>query len=367
MALFKNIYDRAFFDLLNSSLEVVIPHFNKREFLQTIFDADWEQRELKQRMRHISTILKNHLSNSYLQSVEQLIALIEHLKYKGIFEKSVEFMFIPDFIEQYGINYFDISVSAFEHITKFTSCEFAVRPFIVKYEKSMMSQMQYWAKHPNHKVRRLASEGCRPRLPWAMALPSLKKNPSQILPILESLKTDSSAFVRRSIANNLNDISKDNPNIVIGIASKWRNISPETDWIVKHGCRTLLKHGNREVMQMFGFGSVEQLEIGYFRLASEQVQIGENLEFEFQLTNQLEKTTKIRLEYGIYYKKANDLLSKKVFKISEKEYHSKSKSTIHRKHSFKPITTRKFYQGIHKLSLIVNGYELQEKEFELKI
>ncbi len=363
----KNIYDKPFFDLLSSSLEAIVPHFDKREFLQNLFDAEWEQRELKQRMQHISTVLKNHLSSSYLQSVEQLIALIEHLKRKGIFEETLEFMFIPDFIEQYGIEFFDISVSAFEQITKFTSCEFAVRPFIVKYEKSMMLQMQKWARHPHHKVRRLASEGCRPRLPWAMALPNLKKNPTPILPILEILKADSSVFVRRSVANNLNDISKDNPDILIGIAAKWRNVTPEIDWVVKHGCRTLLKQGDRDVMQLFGYGSVEQLDIEDLRLASKLVRIGEHVEFEFKLTNRSEQVMKIRLEYGMYYKKANGSLSKKVFKISEKEYSGNSVSWIQRKHSFRPITTRKFYQGIHKLSLIVNGYELQEKEFELKI
>ncbi len=366
MALFKNIYDKAFFDVLSSSLEAVMPCFDKKAFLQNIFDAEWGQRELKQRMRHISSVLKNHLSSNYPQSLEQLIALIEHLKNKGIFEKSLEFMFIPDFVEQYGTEHFDTSVSAFEQISEFTSCEFAVRPFIVKYEKMMMSQMQAWARHSHHKVRRLASEGCRPRLPWAMALPQLKKNPSPILPILEVLKTDSSAFVRRSVANNLNDISKDHPDIVMSLAAKWRNVAPETDWIVKRGCRTLLKQGNKEMMQLFGFGSVEKLEIDHFQFTSEQVRIGEHLEFEFQLANGSKKVAKIRLEYGIYYKKANGSLSKKVFKISEKQYSGNSKSPIRRKHSFKPITTRKFYPGIHKLSLIVNGYELQEKEFELK-
>ena len=104
-------------------------------------------------------------------------------------------------------------------------------------------------------VRRLASEGCRPRLPWAMALPNLKENPAPIIPILENLKNDPARFVRLSVANNLNDIAKDNPEIVIDLVKKWKGESKEVDWIIKHGCRTLLKQGNPEVMELFGFNS----------------------------------------------------------------------------------------------------------------
>ena len=105
--------------------------------------------------------------------------------------------------------------------------------------------MLKWSKHKDPRVRRLASEGCRPRLPWAMALPDFKRDPSKILPILEQLKADSDVWVRKSVANNLNDISKDNPELAISIFKKWLGGNKETDWIVKHAARTLLKQGNK--------------------------------------------------------------------------------------------------------------------------
>ncbi|MGY0037975.1 DNA alkylation repair protein [Pedobacter sp. NJ-S-72] len=133
-------------------------------------------------------------------------------------------------------------------ITQFISCEFAVRPFLAKYGGQMMIRMEKWSLHESHKVRRLASEGSRSRLPWAMAVPGLKKDPSPILPILENLKNDPSEWVRKSVANNLNDISKDHPEIVIAIANRWKGLSKETDAIIKHGCRSLLKQGHAKIL-----------------------------------------------------------------------------------------------------------------------
>ena len=363
--LFKDIYNKEFFELLIEALEETVLHFDRVSFLREIYDTEWKSRELKQRMRHISTILKNHLADNYQESTNQLLALVSYFQNKGITDKGLEFMFIPDFIELYGLAHYKVSVHAFEKITQLTSCEFAVRPFIIKYEKEMMKQMLSWAKHSHYAVRRLSTEGCRPRLPWAMALPTLKENPSSILPILEALKSDPSESVRRSVANNLNDISKDNPEVVINIAKKWQGLSKETDWVIKHACRTLLKQGDKEVLQLFGFGSIDQIELINFRVDTKKVRIGNNLEFCFHLLNHSKRPEKIRIEYGIHYKKSNGSLSKKVFKISEKLYAQQSQTGINRKHSFRVITTRKFYPGKHKVSLIINGNEIEEKEFEL--
>ncbi|NOU58346.1 DNA alkylation repair protein [Marinifilum caeruleilacunae] len=363
--LFKDLYNKEFFALLCKALDETVPHFKAADFMDEIYDADWSSRELKQRMRHISICLKNHLSNDFKESTIQLLSLISYCQKNGITDKALEFMFIPDFIEQYGLEEYESSIHAIEQVTQFTSCEFAVRPFIIKYEKQMMNQMLKWADHPQHDVRRLASEGCRPRLPWAMALPSLKKNPASIFPILEKLKSDSSEYVRRSVANNLNDISKDNPDMVIRTATNWQGVSKDIDWVIKHACRSLLKQGNIEVMQLFGFGAIDQIGIANFLIKTRKVKIGDHLDFTFTLHNRSDKNEKIRLEYGIYYQKMNGTLSKKVFKISERIYEQKSETEINRKHSFRLITTRKYYQGLHKLSLIINGIELDVEEFEL--
>ncbi len=363
--LFKNIYNDSFF---NSFIDIILkvhPNFNKASFLKHIFDAGWENRELKQRMRHITIGLKNHWFDDYTKNIALLLSLITQLKADGFKERSIEYMFFPDFVEVYGLENYEMSVKAFEKITQFTSCEFAVRPFIIKYESKMIDQMFVWSKHKNSSVRRLATEGCRPRLPWAMAIPFLKKNPVSIIPILEYLKDDESESVRRSIANNLNDISKDNPEIVINLAKKWQGKNKETDWLIKHGSRTLLKDGGSEIMTLFGFGTVENLTVKDFTILTPRVRIGEYLEFTCQLVNKSIKKSKIRLEYGIYYQKANGTLSRKVFKISEKEYAGNSVATISRKQSFKVITTRKFHVGLHQVIIIINGVEFDKHDFEL--
>ncbi len=363
--LLKNIYNQEFFNEFSKTLQQVIPDFDKTSFLHQIYDDEWEQRELKQRMRHIVLTLRTQLPENYDKLIKTVLKIIDRLQRNGVKEAGFEWMFLPEFVELYGIDDYKVSIHAFERITQFTSCEFAVRPFIIQYPRQMLSQLLLWSKHKHAMVRRLSSEGCRPRLPWAMAIPSLKENPSPIIPILEILKNDVSESVRRSVANNLNDISKDNPNTVITLVKKWKGKTNETDWLVKHASRTLLKQGNAEMMKLFGFGSLENIQIDNFQIETPKVKIGEALLFTFQLKNKGNSSSKIRLEYGLYYQKANASLSKKVFTISEKEYTANSITTIQRKQPFKVITTRRLHLGLHQLSLIINGKEFEKLDFEL--
>ena len=369
----KNIYNEEFFDGFTKALKYIIADFEEEDFLSQIFDDEWENRGIKQRGEHTTKTLKNFLPSDYKSAIAKIFELIEHVKetpyWKSVketkFGLSLEYSILSDFIEKYGLDDYKTSFKAIEEITQFTSCEGAVRPFIIKYPDQMMKQMLVWSKHENWAVRRVSSEGCRPRLPWHMALPNLKEDPSPIIPILENLKNDPSAIVRKSVANNLNDIAKDNPEIVIDLAKKWQGESKNADWIIKHGCRTLLKEGNREIMDLFGFDTIENIEIQDFHISTPKVKIGDTLEFSFKLLNNNEKKAKIRLEYGIYYQKANGTLSKKVYKISEKVYKENSITEIKRKQSFRVITTRKFHLGPHQISIIINGYELEKYDFEL--
>lgn len=363
--LFKHIYNDKFFDKFLSTMIKVVPDFKTDHFMKKIYDNEWEQKELKQRMRHISLTLNDYLPGVYSEKLEILLKSIPQLKQDGFKSDNLEFMFYPDYIEVYGIEHPEMSIPAFEEVTQFVSCEFAVRPFLLQYPDVMLTQMKEWTTHPHASVRRLASEGCRPRLPWAMALPFLKQKPDPILPILETLKSDPSEYVRRSVANNLNDVSKDHPLEVISIARKWKGTSKETDKLVKHACRTLLKQGDSEVMEMFGFGSTKHINVVDFKVHTPLVRIGAHLEFSFKLKNNDTQDALVRLEYGVYYQKANGSLSRKVYKISEKEYQSVSETLITRKQSFKLITTRKFHQGLHQVAIIVNGKEYERLDFEL--
>jgi len=363
-SLLKDLYSPVFYERFANTLTSVIPNFDSEAFVRKIFDSSFETKELKERMKHTSRVLHQFLPNDFAKAVEIIKDIITQLRQQSFTGASIEFMFFPDYIETYGLDDFESAVKAIEFVTQFTSCEFAVRPFILKYGDSMIKQMTAWSLHENYKVRRLASEGTRPRLPWAIALPQLKKDPGPILPLLENLKDDPSEWVRRSVANNLNDIAKDNPDVIIEIAKKWVGISKEVDAVVKHGCRTLLKQGHTEVLRFYGLQS-EQVVVADFQVLTPLVRMGEQLSFSFLLRNGNQQKQVVRVEYAIYYKKKNGLLSKKVFKISERVYMEKEQATIRRNHSFKRITTRTFYVGLHKLSLIINGEEKLIKEFEL--
>lgn len=363
--LLKDIYSISFYDKFSDILGEVLPNFDKQKFTSAIFTDNWEIKELKQRMKHTSFVLHQFLPDDFAKIPQLFEKIISKIKQKPFTQSSLEFMFFPDYIEIYGIDDFETSVKTIEFVTQFTSCEFAVRPFIIKYGERMLQQMHQWSLHENHHVRRLASEGSRPRLPWAMALPELKSNPKPILPLLENLKNDESEYVRRSVANNLNDIAKDNPDIVIQIAKQWKGKSKETEAIIKHGCRTLLKQGNSDILNFFELADNPKVELLNFKIKTKAIGVGENLEFSFSIQNNDEKTQFVRLEYAIYYLRKSGQLSKKVFKISERQLNPNEIIEIHRRQSFKIITTRQFYIGQQKLSIIVNGQEREIDKFEL--
>ncbi len=364
MGLLKDLYSPKFYKTLTSALAEVMPLFNQQRFTSQIFSDGFNEMELKARMRHTTEVLHGFMPSDFKKAVKIIEKLIAVLKKKGLENGGLEHIFLADYIELYGIDDLDTSVAAFEWITQFISCEFAVRPFIIRYESEMIDRMKKWSLHSNEKVRRLASEGSRPRLPWAMAIPFLKKDPSTILPILENLNNDLSDFVRRSVANSLNDIAKDHPAIVMTIAKKWKGIIKETDAIIKHGSRTLLKTGHADILSHYGLKS-KNIAVSAFKILTPTVKIGDHLAFSFVLSNEDKKKQTIRLEYGLYYNKSNGHLAKKVFKISEKSYAPGSHIEVNRKQSFRKITTRVFYPGKHKLSIIVNGEEKIVKDFKV--
>jgi 3-methyladenine DNA glycosylase AlkC len=364
MALIKDIYSVSFYEKLGQAVAEVHPTFDKKKFIETIYEGDFTQKEWKERMKRTTVVLHQFMPQNFIEAVSLIDKIIENLKKNNFTDGNLAFIFFADYIEVYGLDDFKTSAKAFITITQFISCEFAVRPFILKYKEEMINEMVKWSKHKNHHVRRLASEGSRPRLPWAMAIPFLKKDPSSILPILENLKNDSSEYVRRSVANNLNDIAKDNPQIVLEIAQKWKGQTKETDGIIKHGCRTLLKQGHPEILGHYGLESTN-IELSNFEIKTPFVKIGDYLQFQFQLNNKNNEDKIIRLEYAVHYKKAKGHLAKKVFKISEKIYPSNQLTKVERKQSFKLITTRVFHTGMHQLSIIINGTESEALEFEL--
>ena len=360
--LLKNRYNGGFLHGLALRITAVYPSFQADAFVNGIMDETWDALGLKARMRRITVNLGRYLPTGYEQALGILDKVIAG--YPAGFN-DFSFMFFPDFVEVYGQEerHWELSMAALERYTPYSSSEFAVRPFIMRYEERMMRQMAAWAGHGNEHVRRLASEGCRPLLPWGQALEGFKKDPLPVLAILEQLKADPSPYVRKSVANNLNDISKNHPALVVKIAGEWYGKGERTDWIVKHGCRTLLKQGHRELLGLFGFADTDGVRVGSFALGAASVFIGGDITFSF--TIEAKKATGVRLEYAIEYVKTNGKRSRRIFQISELSFKGNEKKCYTRAHSFADISTRKHYPGTHSVTLIVNGAERGTLEFEV--
>ncbi|MCK4465118.1 MAG: DNA alkylation repair protein [Bacteroidales bacterium] len=339
------------------TLKRFYPGFDKTKFAGLVFNSNWESKELKEKMRHTSRCLFETLPKSYKEALDILIKVTPYIK-------GFEAMTLPDYVEVYGKDDWDLSLYALGYFTKYSSSEFAIRPFLAEDPERVMIYMSEWGGDKDEKVRRFASEGCRPRLPWAMALPGFKKDPGLILPVLEKLKNDESEFVRRSVANNLNDISKDHPDLVLDICEKWYGQTKNTDCIVRHACRSLLKAGNKRAMVLFGYGDPSFLRLENLKHNKDKISVGEKLHFSFVVIIKTKEECKVRLEYAVYFMKSNGKLSKKVFNISEGSY-KPGKHFFSRKHSFINMSTRKHYLGQHKISIIINGVEMEKVSFEL--
>ncbi len=353
----KNLYTTKLITNLAQQLKVYWPPFDSVGFVTAVMDDEWQEKELKQRMRQITNCMYAFLPKDYQQATGILMKTSKHFM-------GFEYMCFPEYAELYGLEQFELSIKLLEYLTQYSSSEFAVRPFIIKYEKKMMQVMETWAESKNEHVRRLATEGCRPRLPWAMALPVFKKDPTAVIKILEKLKDDSSLYVRRSVANNLNDIAKDHPNLVAKIATKWLGKTEERDWLVKHACRTLLKQAHPATMTLFGFAAPDHISINDFE-CQPTVKMGDQLNFSFKLYSSDEALGKLRIEFAIDFMKNNGKLARKVFKISESDYPKNTKQ-VEKYFSFKAISTRKYYAGLHQLAILVNGVEVQRKAFLLE-
>lgn len=329
--------------------------FDHDGFLQSVFNDEWKHLELKGRMHHIAVCLGKHLSLPYPQALKILEKVAPSVH-------GFEVMVMPDFVETFGLEDPALSLAALGFFTRFGSSEFAIRPFLIRYPEQALHAMHQWARDPEYKIRRLASEGSRPRLPWAMALPAFKKDPGPVLAILERLKNDPSEVVRRSVANNLNDIAKDHPDVVLDVCKRWKGVSSETDALLRHACRVLLKKGNREALRLFGFIQKGKRINVKLALQKKRIPLGGSLEFTCTFVIQGKGEQKVRLDYAISFAKKSGKLSRKVFKFSEKKY-APGKYTIRKSHSFRDLSTRRHYPGRHTIAAIANGNESGHMDF----
>ena len=322
--------------------------FAVAEFVKAVMDSDWEHRELKARMRHLTHCLHQQIPNHFPEAIPILN------RASSRFDSGFLFMFFPDYVEVYGMEHPDEALQALAWMTRFSSSEFAIRPFLIRYPERTLAALQTWSEDENYHVRRLSSEGCRPLLPWAIALPAFKSNPAPILPILTRLRNDPSEYVRRSVANNLNDISKNQPELVGELLSQWKGETRETDRLCKHAARTLLKQGHTRTLRLFGFGNPESIRVQKFQAKPSVVPFGGITSLNITFEVAASQAQLLRIEYRVHFVKARGKKSPKMFQVTERSFLPR-KHDIIKTHDFTERTTRKHYPGKHQIDLVING------------
>ena len=358
--LLKNVYTKTYLTRVAQAFKKYYSPLKVDDFIQRVTDGNWPKLEFKNRVRKISLTLGEQLPSDYREA----LPIVVQTSREGF--SSYPAIFFPDFVEAYGQSprYRQEGLEALKVMTSYSTSELAIRPFLQNHLQETMECLLEWSGDTNFHVRRWCSEACRPRLPWAPQIQALRKDPSLIWPILENLKRDSSPYVRKSVANNLNDISKDHPQLALQVSGRWfhKKAHQHTRWIVKHGLRTLLKGGNREALKLFHYGNPQNITREKIILEKNNVVIGEDLNFQVQI--KIEKPLKLRLEYALYFLRKRGEYTRKIFKIREREV-SSGKLSLKQKHSFKLLSSRNYYPGSHKISLVVNGREGKSVEFQL--
>lgn len=324
--------------------------------------------ELKGRIQHVARSLRPYLSEDVPQALAQIVATLPPPLSAGQ-PVTAEFMIWPltELVEQIGLEHPDESLGALYELTRRFTAEFAVRPFLERYPERTLPLLRTWTRDADPHVRRLVSEGTRPRLPWGRRLRSFVEDPSPVLELLELLKDDPAEYVRRSVANNLNDIAKDHPELAVQVAAAWwEGASKERQRLVRHALRTLVKQGDSGALAVLGYG-LPEVELVAFEASPAVARVGGSLELSLTLKSTGTAPQQLVVDYAVLHRRANGGTSAKVFKWTTRTLAPKAAVTLTKRHSLRKVTTRRYYAGEHGLRVQVNGRELGATSFELEV
>ncbi len=362
--LFKDWFDAEAAGYLAAQIARVYPEFDGERFCR-LATRDLEALEFSQRIRQFSEALSKLLPESPVGALDIVVRSLPEVL-PG--EESVTDGYLQwplgQFIADRGVEHFEESFEAMIALTQRFSAEFAVRPFAERYQEQTLKRLLELTSHPSHHVRRWCSEGVRPRLPWGGHLKELMRDPAPLWPILEALKDDPSLYVRRSVANNLNDIAKDHPDLVAERCREWmKNAGPDRQWVVRHGLRSLVKSGHPGALEVMGFHPPREIEAEL--ACSSSVRIGQALNLSARLTNHAQKSQKLVVDFVLHYQRSKGKVSGKVFKWKNLSIGPGETTSLDKQHSMRKTTIRKLYPGLHRVELQVNGRQVAETEFEL--
>ncbi|SFG96505.1 DNA alkylation repair protein [Pseudomonas sp. NFACC45] len=354
----KEIFNAARLEHIASEMSTVYPAFDSRAFLNMAKDG-LSELSVMQRMARVSECLHAVLPLDYEASLDVLRDLAPRLN--SMFVS----MFLPHYVASYGRHSFDLSLDALKYFTRFGSSEFAVRHFLRDDLARTLKAMHDWAHDPNEHVRRLASEGSRPRLPWSFHLEPIQANPDLAAAILETLKADNSLYVRKSVANHLNDITKQHPDWVLDRIEGWPLQDRHTAWVARHALRSLIKQGNARALAVIGVGGKAQIQVLNLQVTPAVIRLGEPITLSFKVQSTLEQSQRLVIDYAIDYVKASGGTSAKVFKLKTFDLPALEGVSLSRSQHIRELTTRRHYAGRHAVHLLVNGERLGSTAFDI--
>jgi 3-methyladenine DNA glycosylase AlkC len=364
----KRYFDADAARLLGERIKAVHPGFDVEGYAAEV-ESRIPGKELKDRVLVLAEGLRTRLPADYTDAVPVLLAILgeELAEGEGMFTTSWFLMPVARFVEEYGLDHPDPSLDAIEEITRRHTGEYAIRPYIEQHYAPTMERVARWALSPSHNVRRLASEGIRSRLPWARTLTVFVKDPRPVLEILEPLRSDPSEYVRKSVANNLNDISKDAPDLALATALRWLEESPtpETGRIVGHGLRTLVKKGDQQALAILGATGGEHVRVPRLGITPRSVTVGDTLVIGFDIENTDGRAHTVAVDYVVHHVRKNGRSIPKVFKLATLELGPGERRSVEKTHVIREVRTRRYYAGEHTVDIQVNGLVRATERFDL--
>lgn len=343
------------------------PRFDSESFIRHALDG-YEALELMPRGRKIARALRHYLPDHYPEAVEILLASLGPKLDRTDSFGMAPFLYLPHvcFVAEYGLDHFEVSMRAQYELTQRFSAEYSIRPYLDRYPEATLARLRSWTADPSPHVRRLVSEGTRPRLPWAPRLRGFQKDPRPVLELLELLRDDPELYVRRSVANNLNDIGKDHPALLAEVAQRWLIDAPEDRRrLVGHALRSAVKRGEPGALAVMGFSEQAKVSVGNPSITPARAVIGNSVAIAFQITNTDSQRQRVLVDFCVHFIKATGRKSPKVFKLKTVELDPHETVELNKTVSLAEMTTRKHYPGTHKVDVILNGSARTLGEFEL--
>ncbi|WP_296591018.1 DNA alkylation repair protein [Methylophaga sp.] len=355
-ALLKDHINAKSIETLAGLIKQYQPDFPDNKFrAMAIYQLDGMS--LKARVNHLSEVLAVLLVNDFSVNAKWLKQIAEHWHNLEPGKGWHSFMAWPliDYAGKQGLQQPTIALDVLEHLTPLFTAEFAIRPYIEKHFELTFKELLRWCEDDNEHVRRLASEGMRPRLPWGGHLKALKQDPRPVFEILTQLKDDKSKYVQKSVANNLNDISKDHPQRVIDICHEWlENSTPQRRWIIRHGLRSLIKAGEPSVFPLLGYSDKPAVKVE-FVLTEQDVTLGQTLEMLLLIHSKASQAQQLVVDYRVWHVKSNGKTTAKVYKWKNITLPARESVYLKKSHGFLQLTTRQYYAGQHTIEILING------------